>query len=305
MKSWSRALMILSKLTKLAGLLKVVKAAKPLIMVGSMAFSVIAYAFAMGSWLFAFGFVGLLLIHEMGHVAAAYRRGIKASLPVFIPFIGAAIFIKKFDSIRSEAYVAVAGPLIGGAFAFLLAVPYMLTGGRLWAGMLYLGIILNFFNMIPLRPLDGGRMTAICGSWFRALGFAMLFAVSIIVRQPIMLYIWILVLSDMAMPLWWRPVIAVVLSIAMAALMIAGFSEQPWFVDALDCVLVAFMCAVYWADEHKIARGEKSDLQDTFTDEHIVTGSERAAWAAAWLAMCVVFAVGVWFAHGALMRGMP
>ncbi len=40
-------------------------------------------------WTFALGFVVLLFIHEMGHVIQLRREGIKASAPMFIPFLGA------------------------------------------------------------------------------------------------------------------------------------------------------------------------------------------------------------------------
>jgi len=42
-------------------------------------------------WRFAFGLVLSIYIHEMGHVQALQRYGIKATAPVFIPGIGAVI----------------------------------------------------------------------------------------------------------------------------------------------------------------------------------------------------------------------
>ncbi|MBY0403305.1 MAG: hypothetical protein K2X66_05355, partial [Cyanobacteria bacterium] len=43
---------------------------------------------------FAIGFVLLIFIHEMGHLLVLTRYGIKASAPVFIPFMGAMIAMK-------------------------------------------------------------------------------------------------------------------------------------------------------------------------------------------------------------------
>jgi hypothetical protein len=46
-----------------------------------------AYALLWG-WRFGVGFALLLLVHEMGHVIQLRREGVKASAPIFIPFIG-------------------------------------------------------------------------------------------------------------------------------------------------------------------------------------------------------------------------
>src|SRR6478752_3418485 len=57
---------------------------------GSMLVSIVAYQLIFG-WLFSIGFVLLLLLHELGHVFQLRREGIKASAPMFIPFLGAVI----------------------------------------------------------------------------------------------------------------------------------------------------------------------------------------------------------------------
>ena len=55
---------------------------------GTILVSLAAYALLWG-WPFAAGFIGLLFVHEMGHVIALRREGLKSSLPMFIPFMGA------------------------------------------------------------------------------------------------------------------------------------------------------------------------------------------------------------------------
>ena len=67
---------------------------------------------------FAVGFVVLLLVHEMGHVIALRREGIKASAPMFIPFLGAVIRRPLAGrNALAEARVGLAGVLgsIGAA----------------------------------------------------------------------------------------------------------------------------------------------------------------------------------------------
>ena len=76
----------------------------------SMLVSIGAYALIWG-WSFAVGFVLLLLVHEMGHVFQLRREGIKASAPLFIPFLGAAVAMKQMPKdAAAEARVGLAGP---------------------------------------------------------------------------------------------------------------------------------------------------------------------------------------------------
>src|SRR5690349_1747070 len=70
---------VFSKISKFFKLFKasaiIVKFAKVWITIATMAISVVVYAFAFGGWWFALGLVGMLLIHELGHVWAMRRRG--------------------------------------------------------------------------------------------------------------------------------------------------------------------------------------------------------------------------------------
>src|SRR5664279_1759310 len=61
---------------------------------GTALVSVLAYSLFWG-WTFAAGFVVLLFVHEMGHVIQLRREGIKASAPMFVPFLGALITAKS------------------------------------------------------------------------------------------------------------------------------------------------------------------------------------------------------------------
>ena len=79
---------------KLKGLLLLLPKAKIFTTSASMLVSIGAYALIWG-WRFAVGFVLLLLVHEMGHVLQLRREGIKASTPLFIPFLGAAVGMKE------------------------------------------------------------------------------------------------------------------------------------------------------------------------------------------------------------------
>lgn len=149
-------------------LLSALKLGKVLTVVGTMAVSVVAYSFVFGWW-YAVGFVLLILVHEMGHYLAARRRGLNVGVPTFIPFVGAWIQLKEQPmNAETEAYVGFAGPLIGtlGALAcYFLARHY---DSSLLLALSYSGFFINLFNLIPMSPLDGGRITAVLSPriWF-------------------------------------------------------------------------------------------------------------------------------------------
>jgi Zn-dependent protease len=126
----------------------------------SMLVSVAAYAWLWG-WKFAVGFVLLIFVHEMGHVIALQRMGIKASAPMFIPFFGAFVSMKEAPkSAWHEAVSAIAGPATGAVAAAACWWYADQTGSGLFQALAFMGFFLNLFNMIPMLPLDGGRAAA-------------------------------------------------------------------------------------------------------------------------------------------------
>lgn len=100
-------------------LLSFLKFGKLAATVGTMLLSVAVYALAFG-WRYAAGFIALIFVHELGHYIAARQRGLSVGAPIFIPFVGAYITLKdQPHDVETEAYVAIAGPIVGafGAFA--------------------------------------------------------------------------------------------------------------------------------------------------------------------------------------------
>lgn len=149
-------------------LLSAGKLGKVLLSGGTMLISVFVYALVYG-WAYAAGFVGLLFVHELGHYLAARNRRLPVGLPTFIPFVGAWIELKEqpLDA-ETEAYVGIAGPMLGTAAAFALYLLSREHGGGLLLALAYAGFMLNLFNLVPLRPLDGGRIVAVVSPriWF-------------------------------------------------------------------------------------------------------------------------------------------
>ena len=161
---------------------------------GTMLLSVALYAWVFG-WRYAVGFVALLFVHEAGHYIAARQRGLDVGAPTFIPFVGAWVALKdQPHDAETEACVGLGGPLLGtvGAIAcYFLAkaydAPWLLA-------VSYAGFFINLFNLIPLSPFDGGRITA--------------------VLSP---RIWLVGVPVLAALFWWRPSPMLILMAVLAA----------------------------------------------------------------------------------------
>jgi Zn-dependent protease len=174
-------------------LLKLAKLAKVMGSAGSMVLSIFTYSLIYG-WQYATGFVLLLLTHELGHYVAARRAGLNVGLPAFVPFVGAWIQLKDgFPDVETEAHVALAGPLVGSTAALAVFILWALTGIEVLLAIAYAGFFLNLFNLIPLSPLDGGRITAVISPWLWVLGIPVL--IGVFCYHPSGLLIWIAVLA--------------------------------------------------------------------------------------------------------------
>jgi Zn-dependent protease len=180
---------IIAFLAKFKAILLLLPKLKLLTTAGTMLVSVAAYSFVFG-WAFAAGFVVLLLVHEMGHVIALRREGIKASAPMFIPFLGAVISARSLgENALAEARVGLAGPILGSIGSAVCILIWHATGNDLWRALAFTGFLLNLFNLIPVIPLDGGRAMAAMAPWMWFLGFAAMIPLAWIFPNPIILLI--------------------------------------------------------------------------------------------------------------------
>ena len=156
---------------------------------GTALVSVAAYSLFWG-WTFAAGFVVLLFVHEMGHVIQLRREGIRASAPMFIPFLGAMIAAKSLgENALAEARVGLAGPVLGTVGAGVCLAIGEATNSDLFRALAYIGFFLNLFNLLPVVPLDGGRAMAAMAPWMWFVGFGALVAMALLFPNPILLII--------------------------------------------------------------------------------------------------------------------
>lgn len=179
----------------LLALLAGAKFGKVLLTSGTMLLSVVTYSVIFG-WRYAVGFVGLIFCHEMGHFVAARQRGLDVGAPTFIPFVGAWILLKEQPmDVETEAYVAMAGPVVGTMAAMGCYYAAESMDSPLLLALAYAGLMLNLFNLIPLAPLDGGRITSIISPKTWWIGAPLIVALFVWNHSPMLL-----LLALMAIP---------------------------------------------------------------------------------------------------------
>lgn len=159
-----------------------------------------AYTMLWG-WRYAAGFMALLFVHELGHVLELRRQGVRASLPMFIPFLGAFVAVKdRQRDVAAEARSALAGPAAGLAASAFVA--YLAGDSDLLRALAYTGFLLNLFNLAPVLPLDGGRVAGALSPriWLAGMALALVF----VVTHPSPVLLLVLVFGAMETFARWR-----------------------------------------------------------------------------------------------------
>jgi Zn-dependent protease len=177
---------------KLKGVLLLLPKVKILSTSATMLVSIGAYALIWG-WKFGLGLVLLLFVHEIGHVIQLRREGVPASAPLFIPFLGAFVGMKRMpDDAGAEARVGLAGPVLGSLGCLVPLALWGLTGDELFQALAFVGLFLNLFNLLPVLPLDGGRAMAALSPWMWFVGYGLLVVATIAFPNPIFILILLL-----------------------------------------------------------------------------------------------------------------
>lgn len=150
-RNWFRPLLVLGIL-----LLKLSKSA------GAIKAALAGTALAGWAWLFnlefAISLILALLIHEYGHVYAMKRSGLKVKGIYLLPFIGGVAVSERAVSRWQDFKIAIAGPAFGTAGALVAYWLWLQTQQPALALFAAISLLLNLFNLLPMVPLDGGRI---------------------------------------------------------------------------------------------------------------------------------------------------
>jgi Zn-dependent protease len=151
--SFGGVLLILAKVGP-----KLAKVLPKLIKLALFGASAASYTVIFG-WKVAVMILLLLFLHEGGHLWAMKKRGMKTKGMYFIPFMGAAaVPDEAFSSRESENFVALMGPTVGLLLSVLAYVIFVFTGDLEFVAAAGWMAVINLLNLLPILPLDGGRV---------------------------------------------------------------------------------------------------------------------------------------------------
>ena len=125
----------------------------------SLGLFILVFYFLIADLQLLFLVVLILFIHEMGHFIAMKVFGYNGVNMFFIPLMGAMVTGEKDRISQSQrAIVVLAGPVPGvligcGIIAYAQTIGH--TGAAI-AGFMFL--LINVLNLLPLDPLDGGKL---------------------------------------------------------------------------------------------------------------------------------------------------
>lgn len=110
-----------------------------------------------------------VLVHEMGHVLAARALNIPTRRILLTPLCGLAVLERSPATPRGEVFVALSGPVANGMVAGLAALVGWIAGTsmemtervldlHLLTAVFWINVALFLLNLVPLFPMDGGRI---------------------------------------------------------------------------------------------------------------------------------------------------
>jgi Zn-dependent protease len=179
-------------------------------------------------------FLASILLHELGHCIMARRNfGLHVeSITLFI-FGGVSSMGAELSDPKAEFFISIAGPvvtlLLGAVFTglFFLSDAY-LGNALLSSSLLFLAIVsatLLVFNLLPLFPLDGGRIfratLVVClgGRQHRVKATKIATGVSVVLCWAIVGYaVYVITLGDLLGGVWLIIIAMFLMSLAKAEL---------------------------------------------------------------------------------------
>ena len=107
---------------------------------------------------FALALIGVLVFHEYGHLRAMKKFGLPTKGMYLIPFVGG-IAVGDMPKTRwQDVYISMMGPVYGLIMTVAFYIVYLITESHFAGLVASTSALLNLFNLIPVYPLDGGRV---------------------------------------------------------------------------------------------------------------------------------------------------
>jgi len=107
---------------------------------------------------FALALTATLVFHEWGHLRAMRRFGIPTKGMYLIPFVGGIAVGEQAKTHWQDVYIAMMGPVHGLAMTAACYMGYLATSNHLVGLVASVSALVNIFNLLPIHPLDGGRV---------------------------------------------------------------------------------------------------------------------------------------------------
>lgn len=146
----ARLITVFGVLTKLAQTGKVIKVA-----LAGMAVSGWTILYSLP---FALALVATLVFHEWGHLRAMRHFGMKTKGMYLIPFVGGLAIGERPRSQWQEVHISMMGPFYGLGMTVACYLAFLATGNSFVGLLASLSGLINVVNLLPLHPLDGGRV---------------------------------------------------------------------------------------------------------------------------------------------------
>ena len=107
---------------------------------------------------FALSLVAVLVIHEWGHLRAMQRFGIPTKGMYLIPFVGGIAVGDSPKTHWQDVYISLMGPVYGLGMTVVCYLAYLMTANHMVGLLASMSALVNVFNLLPILPLDGGRV---------------------------------------------------------------------------------------------------------------------------------------------------
>ena len=107
---------------------------------------------------FALALTATLVFHEWGHLRAMRRFGIPTKGMYLIPFVGGIAVGEQAKTHWQDVYISMMGPVFGLVMTVACYLLYLTTSNHLVGLVASVSALVNIFNLLPIHPLDGGRV---------------------------------------------------------------------------------------------------------------------------------------------------